>query len=281
MKRTIPKIIAYLFLVLILVVTVFPLVYTIMASFKTNSEIMTANNTLFPKEFTFENYKIAWSSKDFNVPRLVWNSTYFALVTMALQLITTSMSGYVFARGHFTGQKVVFGIITALMFVNLGSATTVPLLKIVKGMHLNGSLHGLVLVRAFGINVTGIYLVRGFVQSLPRELDEAAAIDGCGFFKTFTSIILPLLKPVLATIGLLAFQSSWNETLMPMIFTMSNPTQRTLSAGLYALKNVGESASQWNLMMAGSVISILPVLVVYAVGNKYFISGIASGAVKG
>lgn len=279
--KIISKVIPYIFLVIVLIITVFPLVYTISASFKTNTEIMTSNDTLLPKMFTFENYKIAWSNPDFNVPKLVTNSAYFALITMLFRLITTAMAGYVFARGHFLGQKVVFGILTGLMFVNLGSATTVPLLKIVKGLHLNGSLNGLVLIRAFSINVTGIYLVRGFIQELPKELDEAAQIDGCGFFRTFANIILPLLKPVLATIGLLAFQGSWNETLMPLIFTISSPSQRTLSAALYVLKNVGESASQWNLMMAGSVISILPVLVVYAVGNKYFVSGLASGAVKG
>ena len=114
-----------------------------------------------------------------------------------------------------------------------------------------------------------------------KEMDEAATIDGCGLGGIFLKVIVPLLQPVLTTIGILAFQSSWNETLMPMIFTISNPAQRTLSAGLYALKNVGESASQWNLMMAGSVISMFPVLVVYAIGNKYFVSGLANGAVKG
>ncbi len=280
MRKILPKTLAYLFLTSVLVITLYPLVYTILASFKSNQEIMTSAS-LFPEIFTFENYKIAWESDSFHVPTLMWNSIYYSACIVVIQLVSTALGGYVFARGHFTGQKVVFGILTALMFVNLGGATTVPLLKIVKSMGLGGSLAGLLVIKAFGINITGIYLVRGFIHTLPKEMDEAATIDGCGFGGIFLKVIVPLLQPVLTTIGILAFQSSWNETLMPMIFTISNPAQRTLSAGLYALKNVGESASQWNLMMAGSVISMFPVLVVYAIGNKYFVSGLANGAVKG
>lgn len=280
-KRTIQRLPAYLFLILIFIITMYPLVYIICASFKTNHEIMTANSQLLPKNFTWENYVIAWNSEDFRVPVLFKNSVIYSVCVVVCQLASAAMGGYVFAKGHFSGKKLVFGIMTSLMFVNLGGATTVPVLKIVNALHLGGTIWGLLLTRLFGINVTGIYLVMGYIQTLPKELDEAGTIDGCGFFKIFTAITLPLLKPVLITIGILAFQSSWNETLMPTIFTMSRPEQRTLTAGLYALKNVGESASQWNLMMAGSVISMLPVLIIFLFANKYFITGIASGAVKG
>ena len=101
------------------------------------------------------------------------------------------------------------------------------------------------------------------------------------FFRTFISIIFPLLKPIIATIGILAFQSSWNEYLLPTLFTLTRPEQRTLIVGVVALKSSGEAASSWNLMLAGSAIAIIPVLIAYAFGNKYFIQGIASGAVKG
>ncbi len=280
-KKTLGRAPAYLFLIIIFVITVYPLVYTICASFKTNHEIMTANSQLLPKQFTFENYFIAWHSEDFYVPVLLKNSIIYSVCVVLFQLASAAMGGYVFAKGHFSGKKIVFAIMTALMFVNLGGATTVPVLKIVNALHLGGTIWGLLITKMFGINITGIYLIMGYIQTLPKELDEAATIDGCGFFKVFTAITLPLLQPVLITIGILAFQGSWNETLMPTIFTMSRPEQRTLTAGLYALKNVGESASQWNLMMAGSVISMLPVLVVYMFANKHFVTGIASGAVKG
>ena len=124
-------------------------------------------------------------------------------------------------------------------------------------------------------------MVRSFVQAIPKEIDEAAKIDGCGFAGIFFRIILPLLKPVMATLGILSFSATWNEYLMPTIFTLGNPSQRTLIAGVVALKSTGQAASSWNLMLAGSAISLIPVLIAYAFGNRYFVSGLAAGAVKG
>ena len=129
--------------------------------------------------------------------------------------------------------------------------------------------------------IVQIYLVRGFINSLPKALDESAEIDGCGFFGTFVHIIFPMLKPIIATIGILSFQGSWNEYMMPTLFTLTRPEQRTLIVGVMALKSSGEAASSWNLMLAGTTVALIPVLVAYAIGNKYFVKGIASGSVKG
>ena len=271
----------FLILLTVCVLTVFPLIYTVCASFKSNAEIMTSAASLFPKKFTLDNYSQALKSDSFPLPLLTFNSTYYTVICVILALLNSSIGGYVFSRGHFTGQKVIFGIFTSLMFVNLGGATTIPLLKIINGVGLSGSLFGLLIVKVFGINIVSIYLVRSYVETIPKEIDEAATIDGCGFIKILFTMIAPLLKPVLATVALLSFQGSWNETIMPVVFTLSNPAQRTLSAGLYALKSSGGAAAQTNLMMAGSVVSMIPVIIVYAFANKYFVSGLASGAVKG
>ena len=126
-----------------------------------------------------------------------------------------------------------------------------------------------------------MYLVRSFVGSLPREMDESAKIDGCSFTGIFFRIILPLLKPVMATIAVLTFNYSWNSYLMPAMFTLTRPEQQTLIVGIMALKNSGQGASQWNLMLAGTVIALVPVLFVFAIANRYFVSGLADGAVKG
>ena len=271
----------FLILLAVCVLTVFPLIYTVCASFKSNAEIMTSAASLFPKKFTLDNYSQALKSDSFPLPLLTFNSTYYTVICVILALLNSSIGGYVFSRGHFTGQKVIFGIFTSLMFVNLGGATTIPLLKIINGVGLSGSLFGLLIVKVFGINIVSIYLVRSYVETIPKEIDEAATIDGCGFIEILFTMIAPLLKPVLATVALLSFQGSWNETIMPVVFTLSNPAQRTLSAGLYALKSSGGAAAQTNLMMAGSVVSMIPVIIVYAFANKYFVSGLASGAVKG
>lgn len=275
------NILIFLILLAVCVLTVFPLIYTVCASFKSNAEIMTSAASLFPKKFTLDNYSQALKSDSFPLPLLTFNSTYYTVICVILALLNSSIGGYVFSRGHFTGQKVIFGIFTSLMFVNLGGATTIPLLKIINGVGLSGSLFGLLVVKVFGINIVSIYLVRSYVETIPKEIDEAATIDGCGFIKILFTMIAPLLKPVLATVALLSFQGSWNETIMPVVFTLSNPAQRTLSAGLYALKSSGGAAAQTNLMMAGSVVSMIPVIIVYAFANKYFVSGLASGAVKG
>lgn len=283
MKKSelIGKTLSYIVIAALLVIIMFPLLYTILASFKTNSEILAHPEYILPKDPTFENYITAWTSKDFNIKRMSWNSTYYTVICVMVTLISSSMGGYVFARGKFWGKKVVFALFSATMFINLGTITVYPLFDILTAIGLNKSLWGLILVKIFGISMTNIYLVRSFVRTIPRELDEAATIDGCGFIGIFFRIIIHLIKPILATIGVLAFQGSWNEYLMPSIFTMGIPNQRTLIVGVVALKNSGEGAASWNLMLAGSVISLIPVLIAYSIGNKYFVSGMTAGSVKG
>ena len=126
-----------------------------------------------------------------------------------------------------------------------------------------------------------MYLVRGFIRQLPKELDEAATIDGCGFIGIFFRIILPLLKPMVATLAILTFSSAWNDYLWPMIVTMGNEAAQPLSVALRALKSSGEGAAVWHIIMAGSMISAIPMMTVYLIFNKYFVKGLASGAVKG
>lgn len=280
-KKAIPKIFIHLFLMAIALIALFPVVYVISSSFKSNSEIMVHPEAVFPISPTLENYKIAFNSSDFNIGRMFLNSAYYTVICVAVIIFLSSMGGYVFARGEFRGKKVLFTMFSALMFVNIGTITIYPLFDVLNLINLSSSLQGLIVMKFFGINIVQIYLVRGFINSLPKALDESAEIDGCGFFKTFVYIIFPLLKPIIATIGILAFQGSWNEYLMPTLFTLTRPEQRTLIVGVMALKSSGEAASSWNLMLAGTTVALIPVLLAYAVGNKYFVKGIASGAVKG
>jgi multiple sugar transport system permease protein len=142
-------------------------------------------------------------------------------------------------------------------------------------------LWGVILITVFGVNITNIYLIRGYVLSLPYEIEEAAIIDGCSFFMVFVKVVAPLLKPIIATVAILSFKHSWNNYLMPMVFTLSNPGSRPLVVGIVSLKSTGEAAASWNLMMAGTTISLVPILVVFLFFNRYFIGGMSSGAVKG
>lgn len=280
MKKVL-NVLFYIVLITILILVLFPIIYTFLASFKSNAEILVNPGRVFPEHFTLENYKIAWNSEDFDVKRLVWNSTYYTAICVCMGILKSSMAGYVFARAEFPGKKIMFAAFSALLFIKLGSITVYPLFNILNKIHLNKSLFGLIVVKVFGVPVVYIYLVKSFVTALPRELDEAAKIDGCSFAGTFFRVIAPLLKPVMATIGILSFKNTWNEYLMPTIFTLGNPSQRTLIAGVVALKSTGNAASSWNLMLAGSVIALVPVLLVYTFANKFFVTGLASGAVKG
>lgn len=272
------KVTAYLFLTCVLVAVVYPFMYSFFGSFKGMSEILTSGKML-PEKFNFDSYVKAWKTANFSV--YTWNSVWYSGMVVIAALITSTMGGYVFGRADFKGIKVIFAIFTSLMFITLGTSSMYPRIQILKFLGLNDTLWGLVVMQFFGVHITNIFLVRGFVNSLPRALDEAAEIDGCNFIQTFLFVILPLLKPIIATIGIFAFTNSWNDYLMPMVVTLSNPAQRPLSVGLIALKSSAEAATAWNLILAGAMISAIPMVLVFLFFSKFFIKGLVSGAVKG
>ena len=279
--NTFEKAVLYAVLILISAITILPLVYTIAGAFKSNSEILAHPENLLPSKPTFENFKIAWTSNQFNVKQMTINSVIYTLVVVATTIFTATLGGYVFARGDFYGKNVIFAVFTALMFVSLGSITIYPTFDVLNLFGLSQSLWGLMVYKFFGIGIVNIYLARSHILSLPKAVEEAAQIDGLGFMGIYSKIVFPMLKPIIATIGIMSFTGSWNEYLMPTIFTISRPEQRTLIVGVMALKNSEGAASSWNLMLAGATISIVPVLIAYSIGNKFFVAGLTSGAVKG
>jgi len=281
MKKSAKKLPYYIFLTVILFFTLLPILYTVFASFKTNTEILAMPENLFPQKWTFDNYITAWNAENFNVGRMAFNSSYYTICCVIINLLLSSTAGYVFARGKFPGDKLLFTVFSSLMFISLGSITIYPQFEVLNIFGLSKSLWGLIVLKLFGINIVNIYLVRSYVRTLPPALEESAYIDGCSFIRAFFSIILPLLKPIMATIGILAFQGSWNDYLMPTLFTLTRPDQRTLIVGITALKSSSAAATSWNLMLAGSTIALIPVLFAYAFANKYFVKGLSSGAVKG
>lgn len=271
----------YAILIAVFLVTIFPIFYIVMSSFKTNTDILAYPERLITENMSVDNYIRAWSSPQFQVKYLIWNSLYYTLGMVLITLSISSMAGYVFARGHFPGKKIIFGCFTALMFIQTGGIGIYATFEILNLLHIPQALPSLLLIGLFGVPTVNIYLVKGYVETLPYELNEAAKIDGASFPRIFFTIMLPLIVPIMATIGVLAFNGSWNNYLMPTIFTLTRPKQRTLIVGLMALKNSAGAATQWDLMLAGSVIALIPVLCAYIFANKYFVSGLAAGAVKG
>lgn len=272
---------SYIILILAVFVTLLPIVYAIASGFKTNTEILVHPERLFPEKVTFDNFKEIFTSDRMDIGRMLLNSIYYTAISVAITLLSSSLYAYVFARHDFPGKKVIFGVFSSLMFITVGNIAIYPQFEILGLLKLNDSLNGLLFMKLFGCGIVNIYLVRSYINTLPKALDEAACIDGCGFLETFFKIILPLLTPVLATVALLSFNGSWNEYLMPTLFTVSRPEQRTLIVGLVELQNSGEAAAAWNLIMAGVTITMVPILVAYIFFNRFFVSGLTAGSVKG
>ncbi len=277
-QKLLSNALVFVVLTFIFVIAIFPVIYTIMGSFKGNLELLTSNS-LFPKRFVLDNYVQAWNMANFE--KYTLNSIFMSGTIVLGSIFTTTIAGYVFERGKFPGKNFLFGMVISSMFVSLGSLTLYPTYMIAKFFHINTSLWGVIIIRVFGLNVTNLFITRSYIKTLSTEIDEAAKVDGCNFFSIFTRIIFPLLKPLIATIAILEFRHSWNDYLMPMVFTLSNKNRMPLIVGVMNLKGSGEAASSWNLMLAGSSIALIPMIIVYLFFNRYFIQGLTAGAVKG
>lgn len=278
-KGKVLRALVWLFMLILALVTIFPVVYIILGSFKSNVELLVGGSNIFPTQWHPENYLKAWTNANF--ARYTMNSLTISVGVMLLSLFFSTMAGYVFSRTTFKFKDIIYGIFIAFMFINVGSVSIRPLFELAVKLHMNNNLISIILISVGSGQATFIFLARGFVDGVPRDLDEAAKIDGCSFFGTFWRIILPVLKPVMATIALLSFRQGWNEYIMPLVFTMSNERMRPLTVGVNMLKSTGGGAADWNVMFAGATIAIVPMLIVYCCFSKYFMGGSTAGAVKG
>ena len=278
-SRLMGQILVYLFLGVLTIFTLYPILYVVLGSFKENQELVLGGTSMLPETFQISNYIEAWRLADFG--RYTFNSVFLSTMVTAGVVAISSMAGYCFARREFPGKNLLYSLMIAFMFINIGSISLRPLFELAVKLKMNRSTWSVILICIGTNQVTNIFLVRGYMATVPRELDEAAAIDGCSFFQIYYKIILPVLKPVLATVALLSFRSAWNEFIMPQVFTMSNPKMRPLTVGVVALKTMGDGAAAWNIMFAGSAMSIVPIIIVYLFTSRYFMSGLTVGAVKG
>ncbi len=276
------NVLKYILLIAILVIMVFPLIYAFFASFKTNLEIMTDSGKLLPNEFTLDNYRTIFEpGNNFDFSRMTLNSLYLTVVSIITSLLLSTTIAYVYVRGVFKGKKIVFACLMSIMFITTGGLTVYPTFSIYKLLHIPIGLNALIFRGLFNIPVANFLLVSGYVKAIPIEMDEAAEIDGCGFIERYWRIILPNLKTILATLTILAFNGNWNSYLAPAMYTASVPEQQTLMVGLMSLKNSTESASNWGILLSGSMIAILPVMIVFLFFNRYITESIVGSSVKG
>lgn len=276
LARIASRTVMWLFLLVTALLTLFPVLMTITGSLKTNAELMGGGGIL-PKTWQFSNYMEAW--KQTNFAQFTWNSAYLSITVTIGTLLVAAMAAYIVDRRDFPGKKIYVGVQASTMFISVGAVVLRPQFDLMVKLHLNTSLWGVILI-LISAHATTFFILIGFFKGIPRELDEAAMIDGSGFIRTFFRIILPLLTPGLGIAGLFAFRHAWNEYILPLVFTMTNPELQTLTVGLANLRYGSSAAMQIHLMMAGACLSILPMLLVYMVANKSFMQ-VTAGSIKG
>ena len=252
---------------------IYPFLWTVSAALKSNGEIF-AGLGLVPQKLEWSNFARAWTQA--HIGRYFLNTVVITASSVAIVVITTSMMGYVLGRYRFPGKRIVIGILVATVFLPQGY-TIIPVFELINGLGLSGSLLGVILGTSGGTPIIFILLFTGYFSRLPHELEEAAIIDGAGFFRVFWQVMLPLSRPIIATVAIMQTLQAWNDFLLPLVLTLARPDLRTLAVGIYAFR--GEFFVDWSGMAAAATITILPIIILFLFMQRYFVEGIA-GAVK-
>ncbi|HEY8724793.1 MAG TPA: carbohydrate ABC transporter permease [Gaiellaceae bacterium] len=272
-RRVAPRALLYVLLVIGALAMLFPFAWMVSTSLKPDLAVFQTPPQLIPKPFQPSNYSTVVHI--FPVWRFLINSVFVAVISTTLQVGTSAMAAYAFARLKFRGSGVLFMLYLTTLMVPF-QVTIVPLFVEMKYLHFVNSYPGLIVPSI--ASAYGTFLLRQAFLSLPSELEEAAFVDGAGHWTVFTRIALPLVRPSLATFAVLSFIASWNSFLWPLVI-ISSQKLMTLPVGLSNLQ--GEHLTAWNLVMAGATISVLPILLVYLVAQKQIVRGFVLSGVKG
>ena len=267
------RIMNHVFLVLGSFLAVGPFIWMFLTSIKTFEETIQIPVKFLPDIPRWENYAII--SDKLNCPRLYLNTILVALMMLVGQILIVTICAYAFDRLKFPGKNVLFLGMLALMMVP-GQIFVIPRFKIMVSLHLTNTLIGLVLPGLF--NIFGVFLMRQFFSTIPKELDEAALIDGCSYFRIYWNVLLPLVKSGITTLAILTMLGAWKDLMWPLI-NNSRAEMMTLAAGLAML--IGEHTTYYEQVMAGGVIAVLPLIILFVIFQKQFVAGIAQSGIKG
>ena len=277
-KHKIIRIVPYataLLLLLFCMVWIYPFLWMVSASMKSSVELFQKGLNLIPDKISLESYLSAWGKGGFS--KYFFNSFITTLGAIIVVLIRCSTCGYILSMYDFKGKKIYLLVLLATFFIPNGT-TIIPVSQFSAELGLLGTRRGMILALAGGGQVTSIFLFTNFFDRVPKSLFEAALIDGASFPKIFFSIMLPMTGPIISTVTILTFMNSWNNLLIPLVFTVSTPKIKTLPVGMMAFS--GAYATDWAGMAAAGTMTLIPIVVTYICLQKYFVSGIA-GAVKG
>ena len=267
-------------LIVTCLLSIFPFLWLTSTSLKgINEDIFAYPPQIIPQDFTWMNYIEVWQRVDFM--GYFWNSLIVAGLTVFLNLVLSSLAAYPLARMQFKGKKVVFFSILSTIMIPF-QAIMLPVYLITLKLHLidsvNNTLGYIGLVMPFAVSAFGIFLMRQAFLKIPREVEEAAIVDGCNVFQMFVKVVLPMVKPTLAVLAVFTFIGSWCEFLWPSIM-LTKESMYTLPVGINNLQ--GMFSANWRFIAAGSILSTIPIIIFFLMMQKYFISGENDGAVKG
>jgi len=265
----------YTFIIgLLALAMVLPFLWMISTSFKYEGDVFEFPIKWIPKRWDFMNYYEAWNST-FNFPLYYYNTLKISVLTTILQVTISAMAAYAFAKINFRYSKKLFSVYLSTLMIP-SQVTVIPCFMIFKWVGLIDSHLGLIILSSF--SVYGVFLLKQFMSTIPNEMSEAAVIDGASHFKIFSTIIVPMTKPAIATLAMLKFIWTWNDYQNPLIFLVS-PRLFTLQLGMRSFSS--EYGDRYSLVMAAAVLAVLPLMLVFLFCQKYVIEGITIGAVKG
>jgi multiple sugar transport system permease protein len=275
--RSLRRTIAYTLLVGYGLLMLVPFAWQIITSLKTEPDALRL--TIIPQPITLEGWRSGFLTLDPGIPQLFFNSMLVALLVTVTNLVLGSMAGYAFARLRFPLRTVLFLAVLATLMIP-DQLRFVPVYLIVRGLGLitSNPINFLSVVLVLGIQAQMLFLLRQYFLTMPRDLEEAAKIDGAGHFTTFLRVMLPLAGPAIAAVSILTFQGTWNSFFWPLLFLQSRP-HWTLPLALFSFKN--EFRTDWPALMSVTVAAIIPILIIYIVFQRYFVQGIAASGVKG
>lgn len=273
-KALVGKIAVYVILIIIALIMVIPFLWMLSASIKSDREVFQMNPFVWiPESPKWSNYTDIWTKIPF--ARFVGNTVYLTLVVTFLQLLTSSFAAYSFAKLHFRHKNGLFLAYIATIAMPW-QVYMVPQFIMMRKMGLNDKLLAIICLQAF--SAFGVFMMKQFYEDIPDDLCEAARIDGMSEYRIYSSIMLPLSKPALSTLTIFTFVTTWNDYLGPLIYLRSQE-KKTIQLGLKMF--ISQYSSDYGLIMAGSVLSLIPVLIVFLVLQKYFVEGVASTGLKG
>ena len=280
MKKLFEKLSSHFILILISLLSIFPFIWLISTSLKgINENIFAYPPTIIPSDFTWDNYIGVW--KKVNFMAYFWNSMIVAGATVVLNLILSSLAAYPLARMKFVGKNFAFFAILSTIMIPF-QAIMLPVYLITIKLNLmdtvNNFMGFLGLIMPFAVSAFGIFLMRQAFLTIPKEIEEAAIVDGCNVFQVFWRVLMPMVKPSLAVLAIFTFIGSWGEFLWPSI-VLTKESMYTLPVGVNNLQ--GMFSSNWRYIAAGSILSTIPIIIFFLAMQKYFISGENEGAVKG